>query len=51
MFVEIDHEIISTTILLPYADTRLVVSYKRKYLHEVLVYHLVKLVKEKSVAR
>ena len=51
MFMEIDHEIISTTILLPYADPRLVVSYKRKYVHEVLVYHIVKLAKEKSVVR
>ena len=33
-FVEIDHEIISTVILLPYADSRMVVvSYKRKYVH------------------
>ena len=31
-FVEIDHEIISTAILLPSADLRMVVvSYKRKY--------------------
>ena len=31
-FVEIDHEIISTVILLPSADSRRVfVSYKRKY--------------------
>ena len=28
-FVEIDHEIISTVILLPSADSRRVVSYKR----------------------
>ena len=46
-FAEIDHEIISMTILLPSADTRrVVVSYKRKYVHEVLVKHLVKLAKE-----
>ena len=33
-FVEIDHEIISTVILLPSADSRrVVVSYKRKYVH------------------
>ena len=33
-FVEIDHEIISTAILLPSADSRrVVVSYKRKYVH------------------
>ena len=36
--VEIDHEIISMAILLPSADSRrLVVSYKWKYVHEVLV--------------
>ena len=44
-FVEIGHEIISTAVLLPYADLRrVVVSYKRKYVHEVLVNCLVKLV-------
>ena len=43
-FVEIDHEIISTTILLPSADSRrVVVSYKQKYVHEVLDKRLVKL--------
>ena len=43
-FAEIDHEIISTAILLPSADSRrVVVSYKRKYVHEVLVNCLVKL--------
>ena len=37
-FVEIDHEIISTVILLPSADSRrVVVSYKQKYVHEVLI--------------
>ena len=41
-FVEIDYEIISTTILLPSADSRRAVSYKRKYLQEVLVNCLVK---------
>ena len=51
-FVEIDHEIISTAILLPSADSRrVVVSYKRKYVHEVLVNRLVKLAQEKSVIR
>ena len=51
-FVEIDHEIISRTIILPSPDTRRVgVSYKRKYVHEVLVNPLVKLVQEKSVVR
>ena len=47
-FVETDHEIISTAILLPYTDSRwVVVSYKRKYVYEVLVNHLVKLAQEK----
>ena len=42
------HEIISTVILLPSADSRkIVVSYKRKYVHEVLVNCLVKLAQEK----
>ena len=37
-FVEIDHEIISAAILIPCADSRrVVVSYKRKYVHKVLV--------------
>ena len=36
--VEIDHEIISAANLLPSADSRkVVVSYKGKYVHEVLV--------------
>ena len=36
-FVEIDQEIISTVIIFPPADSRrVVVSYKRKYVHEVL---------------
>ena len=43
-FVEIDHEIISTAILLPSPDSR---SYKRKYVHIVLVNRLVKLAQEK----
>ena len=51
-FVEIDHEIIYTAILLRSADSRrVVVSYKRKYVHNVLVDHLVKLAQEKSVVR
>ena len=50
-FVEIDHEIISTDIL-PSADSRrVVVSYKQKYVHKILVNHLVKLAQEKSVVR
>ena len=45
---EIDHEIIPTAILLPSADLRrVVVSYKRKYVHKVLVNCLVKLAQEK----
>ena len=48
-FVEIDHEIISRVILLPSTDSRrVVVSYKRKYVQEVLVNCLVKLAQEKS---
>ena len=36
-FLEIDHEIISTAILLPSADSRrVVVSYKGKYVHKLL---------------
>ena len=48
-FVEIDHEIISTVILLyPLNKSRrVVVSYKRKYVHEVLVNCLFKLAQEK----
>ena len=46
--MEIDHEIFSTVILLPSADSRrVVVIYKRKYVHEVLVNLLVKLAQEK----
>ena len=47
--VEIDHEIISTVILLlPLNHSRrVVVSYKRKYVHEVLVNCLFKLAQEK----
>ena len=40
-FVKIDHEIISTAILFPSTDSRrVVVSYKRKYVQEVLVNRL-----------
>ena len=47
-FMEIDHEIISTAILLPSADSRRVaVSYKQKYVHKELVNRLVKLAQEK----
>ena len=51
-FAEIDPDLISTAILRPSPDSRRVaVSYKRKYVHEVLVNHLVKLAQEKSVVR
>ena len=48
-FVEIDHEIISTVILLPSVESfkKFVVSYKRKYVHKVLVNCLFKLAQEK----
>ena len=47
-----DYEIISTAILLPSTDSRkFVVSYKQKYVHEVLANCLVKLSQEKSVVR
>ena len=49
-FMEIDHGIISTAILLPFADSRrVVVCYKPRYVQEVLVNRLVKLAQEKSV--
>ena len=45
--VEIDCEIISKVILLPSGDSRrVIVSYKQKYVHEVLVKRLVKLAQE-----
>ena len=48
-FLEIDHEIISTVILLPSAiySRRVVVSYKQKYVHELLVNCLFKPAQEK----
>ena len=46
-FVEIDHEMISMVILLPSSDSSRIVSYKRKYVHEVLVNCLVKHAQEK----
>ena len=48
-FLEIDHEIISTVILLlPLIySRRVVVSYKRKYVHELLVIRLFKPAQEK----
>ena len=51
-FVEIDHDIISTVILLPSADSRrVVVSYKRMYVQQVLVNCLAKFAQEKRVVR
>ena len=51
-FVEIEYEIISMPILLLSADSRRVVlSYKRKYVHKALLYRLVKLAQDKSVVR
>ena len=47
-FVEIDHEIISSVILLLLIHSRrVVVSYKRKYVHKLLVNRLFKLAQEK----
>ena len=48
-FVEIDHEMISTVVLpLPLIHSRrVVVSYKRKYVHELLVNRLFKPAQEK----
>ena len=47
--VEIDHEIISTAILLPSDDLRkAVVSYKQNNVHEVLVSGLFKLAQENN---
>ena len=48
-FVEIDHEVISTAISsLPLIHSRrVVVSYKRKYVHKVLVNRLFKPAQEK----
>ena len=47
-FVEIVHEIISMVNLLSSADSRsAVISYKRKYVHEVLVNRLVNVAQEK----
>ena len=48
-FVEIDHEIISTVILFPSLihSRRVVVSYKRKYVHKLLDNRLFKPAQEK----
>ena len=52
-FVEIDHEMISTVILvLPLIHSRrVVVSYKRKYVHELPINRLFKPAQEKGVVR
>ena len=43
---------IPRAILLPSADSRMAaVRYKRKYVHKLLVNHLVKLAQEKNVVR
>ena len=49
-YIEIDHEIISTVIFLPSANhsRRIVVSYKQKFAHEVLVNCLFKLAQKKE---
>ena len=49
-FMEIDHEMISAVVLpLPLIHSRtVVVSYKRKYVHEILVNRLFKLAQEKG---
>ena len=46
-FVEIDHEMISTVILLPSAGSFKKGCYKRKYVHELLVNRLFKPAQEK----
>ena len=47
-FLKMDHEIISTVIFLPLIHSRrVVVSYKGKYVHELLVDRLFKLAQEK----
>ena len=49
-FAEIDHEITSMATCLPFADSsRVVVSYKGKYVHKAVVNRLVKLAPEKSM--
>ena len=48
--MEIGHEIKSMTFLFPSADSsRVVVSYKQKYVHKVLINLFVKLAQEKSL--
>ena len=50
-FAEIDHEIISTVILLPFAVLFKKCCRQLKYVHDVLVNCLFKLAQEKSVVR
>ena len=51
-FLKIDPDIFSTAILLPSADSRKIfASYKRKYVHEVLVNLFVELAQVKCVVR
>ena len=46
-FTEIDHKIISMVIFFPSAESsRVVVIYKQKYMHKILVNGIVKLAKE-----
>ena len=47
-FVEFDHEIISTIIPPPADSRRVVVSYKQKSVHKVLINHLFKRAQEKA---
>ena len=49
-FVEIDHEIITTVILLNHSR-RVVVSYKRKYVHEVYWLTACSILPRKNVVR
>ena len=47
-FADIDHEILFRPFHLPSVDSkRVVFSYKRKYMHELLVNRLIKLAQEK----
>ena len=51
-YAEIDHKIIATAILLPSTNSRkVVVGYKRKYVHEVLVNSLAKLAQQIGIVR
>ena len=50
-FVEIDHEIISTVILLLNRSRRVFVNYKLKYVHKEVVNRLFNVAQENSVSR